>query len=172
MQLSLPSDCDGVKGWYMTKRVLCFKTEYFKHRESKLILLSFDHTWAVFQSLTVALEEQIIWDRVNCLTDSAADQPCALEIRYHQKCWFKYVCAEIPENEWRWLTPTHAQCQSTWGSDYVLWPRQKSYFRGTWTKVTAEPPTRLQLYHSSVRFHNIWGQPILHEKHPDMGIWR
>ncbi len=30
-------------------------------------------------------------DRINCLIDSAADQPYALEIRYHHKCWLKYV---------------------------------------------------------------------------------
>ena len=30
-------------------------------------------------------------DRINCLIDSAADQPYALEIKYHHKCWLKYV---------------------------------------------------------------------------------
>ena len=28
---------------------------------------------------------------MNCLIDSAVDQPYALEIRYHHKCWLKYV---------------------------------------------------------------------------------
>ncbi|KAL8590504.1 hypothetical protein ACOMHN_010940 [Nucella lapillus] len=30
-------------------------------------------------------------DRINCLIDSAADDPFAMEIRYHRKCWWKYV---------------------------------------------------------------------------------
>ena len=39
----------------------------------------------------MALEDQKMCDRINCLIDSAADQPYALEIRYHHKCWLKYV---------------------------------------------------------------------------------
>ena len=53
---------------------------------------------ATFKSYTGALEDQRICDRINSLIDSAADQPCALEIRYHHKCWLKYVCLQIPEN--------------------------------------------------------------------------
>ncbi|KAL8575003.1 hypothetical protein ACOMHN_064534 [Nucella lapillus] len=30
-------------------------------------------------------------DRINCLIDSAADDPFAMEIRYQRKCWWKYV---------------------------------------------------------------------------------
>ena len=30
-------------------------------------------------------------DRINCLIDFAADNPYALKIRYHHKCWLKYV---------------------------------------------------------------------------------
>ncbi len=41
--------------------------------------------------LLVALEDRKMRDRINCLIDSAADQPYALEIRYHHKCWLKYV---------------------------------------------------------------------------------
>ena len=37
------------------------------------------------------LEDLTMRDRINCLIDSAADQPYALEIRYHHKCWLKYV---------------------------------------------------------------------------------
>ena len=37
----------------------------------------------------MALEDQKMRDRINCLIDSAADQPYALEIRYHRKCWLK-----------------------------------------------------------------------------------
>lgn len=40
---------------------------------------------------TVALEDQRMWDRINCLIDSVADQPYALQIRYHLKCWLKYL---------------------------------------------------------------------------------
>ena len=29
-------------------------------------------------------------DRINCLIDSITD-PFSTEIRYHQKCWFKYI---------------------------------------------------------------------------------
>ena len=39
----------------------------------------------------MTLEDQKMRDRINCLIDSAADQPYALEIRYHHKCWLKYV---------------------------------------------------------------------------------
>ena len=39
----------------------------------------------------MALEDQTMRDRINCLIASAADQPYALEIRYHHKCWLKYV---------------------------------------------------------------------------------
>ena len=48
----------------------------------------YDHAWAVFKSHTVTLEGQKMHDRI---IDSAADQPYALEIRYHHKCWLKYV---------------------------------------------------------------------------------
>ena len=30
-------------------------------------------------------------DRINCLINYAADDPYAIEIRYHNKCWLKYV---------------------------------------------------------------------------------
>ena len=39
----------------------------------------------------MTLEDQTMRDRINCLIDSAADDPYALEIRYHHKCWLKYV---------------------------------------------------------------------------------
>ena len=74
-----------------TKCVWCCKTESAKHPESKLVLLSYDHAWAAFKSHTVALEDQTMRDRINCLIDSAAEQPYAIEIRYHHKCWLKHV---------------------------------------------------------------------------------
>ena len=70
------------------KCVWCCKTESAKHPES---LISYDHAWAAFKSHTVALEDQKMRDRINCLIDFAGDQPYALEIRYHAKCWLKYV---------------------------------------------------------------------------------
>ena len=73
------------------KCVWCCKPESEKHPESKLLLISYDHAWAAFKSHTVALEDHKMRDRINCLIDSAADQPYALEIRYHHKCWLKYV---------------------------------------------------------------------------------
>ena len=75
-----------------TKCVWCCKAESAKHPETKLLLISYDHAWAAFKSHvhTVALEDQKMRDRINCLIDSAGDQPYALEIRYHHKCWLKY----------------------------------------------------------------------------------
>ena len=74
------------------KCVCCCKTESAKHPESKLALISYDHAWAAFKSHRVALENQKMQDRINCLIDFAGDQPYALEIRNHPKCWLKYVC--------------------------------------------------------------------------------
>lgn len=73
------------------KCVWCCKTESARHPESKLVLISYNHAWAAFKSHTVALEDQRMRDRINCLIDSEADQPYVLEIRYHLKCWLKYV---------------------------------------------------------------------------------
>ena len=53
-------------------------------------MISYDHAWAAFKSHTVALEDQTMQDKINFLNDSAADQPYALEIRYHHKFWLKY----------------------------------------------------------------------------------
>ena len=39
----------------------------------------------------MALEDQVMRDRINWLIDSAADKPYALEMRYHLKCWLKNV---------------------------------------------------------------------------------
>ena len=56
-----------------TKCVWCCKPESTKHPETKLVLISYDHAWAAFQSHTVALEDQVMRDRINCLIDYAAD---------------------------------------------------------------------------------------------------
>jgi len=37
------------------------------------------------------LEDQNMRERINCLIDYTADDPYAIEIRYHNKCWLKYV---------------------------------------------------------------------------------
>lgn len=93
--LHLPSGCGRVwKGRCMTKQhdcVWCCKPESGKHPESKLSLISYAHAWAIFKNHTVALEDQNMRDRINCLIDYAADQPYTIEIRYHSKCWLKYV---------------------------------------------------------------------------------
>ena len=56
-----------------------------------MLLISYDHAWAAFKSHTVALEDQAMRDRINCLIDFAGNEPYALKINYHRKCWLKYV---------------------------------------------------------------------------------
>lgn len=73
------------------KCVWCCKGESPKHPETKLSLISYDYAWAAFKSHTVALEDQTMRDRINCLIDFAGDEPYAHEIRYHYKCWLKYI---------------------------------------------------------------------------------
>ena len=48
-----------------TKCVWCCKTEMAKHPESKLKLISYDHAWASFKSHMVALDGQVMRDRIN-----------------------------------------------------------------------------------------------------------
>ena len=50
-----------------------------------------DYAWEAFKRHTVALEDQTMREWINCLIDFAADNPYALEIRYHHKFWLKYV---------------------------------------------------------------------------------
>lgn len=103
VSLSMPDDCPAVAPAAKrlrsslglihdkSKCVWCCKSESVRHPESKLSLISYDNAWAAFKRHTVALEDQRMRDRINCLIDSAGDQPYALEIRYHHKCWLKYV---------------------------------------------------------------------------------
>ena len=70
-----------------TKCVRCCKTQSPRHAESKQLLILYDHAWAAFKSHTVALKDQEMRDRINCLIDFAGNEPYALEIRYHCKCW-------------------------------------------------------------------------------------
>ena len=37
------------------------------------------------------LDDNEMRDRINCVIDYAADDSFTLEIRYHHKCWLKYV---------------------------------------------------------------------------------
>jgi len=74
-----------------TKCVWCCKPESPKNRETKLSLISYDYAWAAFKSHTVALDDKEMRDRIDSLIDYAADDPYAVEIRYHNKCWLKYV---------------------------------------------------------------------------------
>ena len=59
--------------------------------QNRNYLTPYDHTWAAFKFHTVTLEDQTTRDRISCLIDSAANDPYVLEIRYHHKCWLKYV---------------------------------------------------------------------------------
>ena len=56
-----------------------------RNPKSKLCLISYDQAYAAFKSHTVALEDQTMRNRINCLIDYAADQAYAFEIRYHSK---------------------------------------------------------------------------------------
>ena len=38
----------------------------------------------------VVLQDGAMRDRINCLIDSISD-PFSTEIRYHHKCWLKYI---------------------------------------------------------------------------------
>ena len=58
---------------------------------SKLAPISDDYAWEAFRRHSVALEDQTMRDWINCLIEFAADNPCALEIRYHHKYWLNYV---------------------------------------------------------------------------------
>jgi len=57
------------------------------------ILIAYDYAWKAFKRDTVVLEDQTMQDQyqIYCLIDFAVDNPYALEIRYHHKCWLKYV---------------------------------------------------------------------------------
>jgi len=51
-----------------------------KNPGTKLALISCDYAWEAFKWHTVALEDQTMPDRINCLIDFAVDNPYALEI--------------------------------------------------------------------------------------------
>ena len=54
--------------------------------------LSYTASWNVFRSHTIVLEDDAMRDQINCLINSVTD-PFSSEIRYHQRCWLKYVGA-------------------------------------------------------------------------------
>ena len=68
------------------------KTELPRHPELKLLLIMYHQAWEAYKSHMVALEDQAMRNRINCLIDFAGNVPYALEIRYHRKCWLKCVC--------------------------------------------------------------------------------
>ena len=72
--------------------VWCMKPEDEKHpeRTGRWVLLSYTSAWNVFRSHTVILQDDAMRDRINCLIDSITD-PFSTEIRYHHKCWLKYI---------------------------------------------------------------------------------
>jgi len=72
--------------------VWCMKPEDERHpeRTGRWLLLSYTSAWNVFKSHTVVLQDNAMRDRINCLIDSITD-PFSTEIRYHHKCWLKYI---------------------------------------------------------------------------------
>ena len=74
--------------------VWCMKPEDTKHpeRTGKWLLISYIPAWNVFKSHTVVLQDDAMRDRINRLIDSITD-PFSTEIRYHHKCWLKYIGA-------------------------------------------------------------------------------
>ncbi|CAB3976667.1 Hypothetical predicted protein [Paramuricea clavata] len=70
------------------------KLEDTKHpeRTGKWLLISYIPAWNVFKSHTVVLQDDATRDRINRLIDSITD-PFSTEIRYHHKCWLKYIGA-------------------------------------------------------------------------------
>ena len=79
--------------------VLCMKPEDERHpeRTGRCFLLSYTFAWNVFKSHTVVLQDNAMRDRINCLIDSITD-PFSTEIRYHHKCWLKYIRRAVPED--------------------------------------------------------------------------
>ena len=74
--------------------VCCMKPEDTKHPEctGKWLLISYITAWNVFKSHTIVLQDDKMRARINRLIDSVTD-PFSTEIRYHHKCWLKYVGA-------------------------------------------------------------------------------
>ena len=78
------------------------KPEDTKHPEriGKWLLISYITAWSVFKSRTLVLQDDKMRDRINRLIDSVTD-PFSTDIRYHHKCWLKYVGAyqKLPVEE-------------------------------------------------------------------------
>ena len=82
----------GALGVHMKEKcVWCMRGQDSKHPGNPLQLMQYDHAWAAFKRHTVILQDQDMKDRINCLIESVNDDPFAAEIRYHEKCWLKYV---------------------------------------------------------------------------------
>ena len=72
--------------------VWCMKPEDKRHpeRTGKWLLMSYLQAWNAFKRHTVVLQDDVMRERINRLIDSVTD-PFSTEIRYHHKCWLKYV---------------------------------------------------------------------------------
>lgn len=72
--------------------VWCMKPEDTKHpeRTGRWLLISYTASWNIFRNHTIVLQDDAMRDRINCLIDSITD-PFSSEIRYHHKCWLKYI---------------------------------------------------------------------------------
>ena len=86
-----------------TKCVWCCKPESVKNPQAKLSLIAYDYAWAAFKRHTVALEDEKMRDRINSLIACASDDPYAVEIRYHNKCWIKYVRSYMKYENMKYL---------------------------------------------------------------------
>ena len=74
--------------------VWCMKPQDAKHpeRTGRWLLMSYTASWNAFRSHTIVLQDPTMRDRINCLIDSITD-PFSTEIRYHHRCWLRYVGA-------------------------------------------------------------------------------
>ena len=79
-----------------SKCVWCFTGLDTKHpdrKSSKLHIISSRRAWSVFKKHTVLLEDDEMRARLVTLIDfiDSGTDPFAVEVRYHHKCWQKYV---------------------------------------------------------------------------------
>jgi hypothetical protein len=83
------------------------KQEDKKHPQ-KWCLLSTMDAWHKFKAHTMFLDDEVMRDRILAVIQSAFDNPFAIEIRYHTRCWKTYmkpIYSMEEENEAR----THLQ---------------------------------------------------------------
>lgn len=70
-------------------------------RDKKILLLSTVDAWNKFKLHTVNLEDEVMKERLDTLIVSIPDSQTAfgVEIRYHRRCWHKYVSDHKPLSE-------------------------------------------------------------------------